>query len=105
MATFYNFIYDKYSALARWANEENKTNIIPYVRKIFYPRIIYLFDDLFYFFLFILMFISNQIYFYLIIYILFVTSIAQGLYNVFLHFYVAYNNFNVKAKNKKLYIK
>jgi phosphatidylglycerophosphate synthase len=105
MAAFYNFIYDKYSALARWSNEENRTNIIPYIRRIFYPRIIYSFDDFFYFFLFLLIFVNHQPYFYFIIYMLFITSIVQGLYNIFLHVYVAYINFNIKAKNKKLYLK
>ena len=105
-AIFDTFIYDKYSSLARWSNEENKTKIIPYLRKKIYPRITETCLDIYSLCFFILPFlVNNKFYFEKVILLLFVTIIAQSVQNLIFHFVVAYKSFGVSAKDKNYYTK
>ena len=44
--SYRHFILDRYAALARWNNEENKKKILPYIRKDKYSRILFTLLDL-----------------------------------------------------------
>lgn len=103
---FDSFIYDRYSALARWSNEENKKKVTPYLRKIIYPRITFTYTDIYSVCLFALPFLfKNDHLFKVVAYILFITFIISALQNVILHLIYAYKNFDLNAKDKKFYTK
>jgi len=46
LTSFDTFIYDRYSALARWSNSENRIKVLPYIKKTFMPKSTNLYSDL-----------------------------------------------------------
>ena len=57
LTPFHHFIYDRFSAISRWCNEENETEIKPYIRQKVSPRITFFLLDFQY--LFYLLFLLN----------------------------------------------
>ena len=97
-------IHDKYSALARWCNEENKTEIVPYLRKSFYPRINYTVHDLFLILIFSTPFlIKNKYYFLYLLQLLVLITFLSSIVNILKHIFYAKKNFLISARIKKNY--
>jgi len=94
-------IPDKYSALIRWANENNKTNLNPYLRKIFLPRLNYTFLDMWYLCIFILPFALNSkiIFINLLIIFTFLTF-TLNLIIILKHIFFAKKYLRQPAKDK-----
>ena len=46
LTPIHHFIYDRFSAISRWCNEENKTTIEPYIRQLSSPKIAFFLIDL-----------------------------------------------------------
>jgi len=94
LTPLHHLIYDRYSALARWSNEEHGTEIKPYIRKGVTPRITFLlFDFQFTLFFLIPLFINIPLLKHLLT-IYFLINIIEALYAVFCHVIYAYKNMN-----------
>lgn len=105
-AVFDTYVYDKYSSLARWLNQENKKKVIPYLRKKFLSRITFMYVDIYFLcFLTLLFTAENKFYFEKVVLLLFITFIIAAVQNLMLHFINAYKSFNNKAKDKEFYTK
>ena len=95
LTPIHHLIYDRYSALARWANEENSINIFPTLRYIISFRTIDFLLDLQYIFLVVIIFSLDFIIYYFIV--VFVTSI----YVMFLHIYYSKKYMNINASDHR----
>ena len=99
-------IHDKYSSLVRWMNKENKTEVIPYLRKRDFARLGFIMTDLNNLLLIILLFFSKNSEIFLIISILFFSSfLLTSLINLYKHFYSAQKVLRFQAQDKKTYEK
>ena len=47
LASFDTFILDRYSAIVRWFNKDNKKNFDPYIRKYFLFKLTLFYNDIF----------------------------------------------------------
>ena len=96
---FHHLIYDRYSSYARWSNEENRTNILPYIRRKVSPRVTFFLADLqvFLFFLIPLFISSSMLEFVLFAY--FLTIIIAGFHAIFSHVVHSYKTMNFSAKS------
>ena len=105
-AVFDTFVYDKYSSLARWSNEENKKKVIPYLRKKIFSRITFIYVDIYSICFLLLIFAGeNKIYFEKIVLLLFIIFIVAAIQNLIIHFAAVYKYFNNNAKDKEFYTK
>ena len=101
LTTFDSFIYDRYSALVRWSNEENKKKTKPYIKRTFLPKFPKIYNDVFSFSILLLFFLpkSGETFFVvcIIIFCVFLLSFAQ---NFLTHLFFARNNLGFPAKVK-----
>jgi phosphatidylglycerophosphate synthase len=94
-------IADKYSALVRWTNEENKTKIKPYLRKFLFPRLNYTLLDIWFLSLFLLPFtLNNNLNFVVLLSVFTFLTFAQNIIIILKHIYFARNNLRKLAKDK-----
>jgi len=94
-------ISDKYSALIRWANKDNKINLKPYLRKILFPRLNYTLHDMWFLCLFTLPYTLNNkiIFINLLLFFTFLTF-ALNLIIILKHIFFARKNLKILAKDK-----
>ncbi len=101
LTSFDSFIYDKYAALARWSNSENKAKVLPYIKKTFMPKLPFLYNDLITILLFLLPFLKfEKNFFFFSILSIFLIFIISALQTLVIHLYFAFINFNLNAKVK-----
>ena len=105
-AVFSSCIHDKYSSLVRWSNEENRTKIIPYLRKNVAKRIGFLCSDFQQIFILILPFLINNLNLLSKFYYVFViVMMLNYIQNIFKHIFYARKNLSLSARDKKSYSK
>ncbi len=99
LASFDTFILDRYSAIVRWFNEENKKDIKPYIRKTFLPRLSFLCTDIFIISIGCILLTknSNQHLYYNLLVIFFISSYSS-IQNVIIHLTFSFRN--LRHKNK-----
>jgi|TARA_B100000767_G_scaffold261020_1_gene272193 phosphatidylglycerophosphate synthase len=98
---FDSFIYDKYAALVRWHNAENKKKVLPYIKRSFLPKLPKIYNDIFSSLVFSLLFLDQEtIYFLIAIVLIFIFFIISALQTFLVHLYFASINLNFKAKVK-----
>jgi phosphatidylglycerophosphate synthase len=101
LTTFDSFIYDRYSALIRWSNEENNKKMLPYVKKKFLPNLPKIYNDIYTLLIFSLFFSQNENNLLFILFVsIFFTFSLSALQTFFVHQYFAYLNMNSNAKVK-----
>ncbi len=99
LASFDTFVLDRYSAIVRWFNDENKKNIKPYIRKTFLPRLTFLFSDIFVISVgFILFTKSDQQFLYYNLLIIFFVSSYSAIQNLVIHLIFSFKNLRFKNK-------
>jgi phosphatidylglycerophosphate synthase len=99
-------IHDKYASLVRWSNEENKTEIIPYLRKNRVPRVGYTLLDLQHVLIFAMpFFLDNTFILSKLFFTFIIITLSNYILNIFKHIFSAKKNLNINAKDKKLYTK
>ena len=99
MVSFDSFIYDKYSSLVRWSNLENNKKNVPYLRKKYFSRVFFTFEDLIFFSFIILAFIDIRSgLFAIILLLILLTQIFSSVSNLILHFLFSYQYLNIKKK-------
>ena len=98
LTPIHHLIYDRYSALSRWSNEENGTKIKPYIRQKASPRITFFLIDLQFllFFLIPIFFDSSMLRYLLLFY--FLTNIVSAIHTIINHILHSYRNMNFVAK-------
>jgi phosphatidylglycerophosphate synthase len=102
LTPFQHFIFDRYSSYARWSNEENGTNIKPYIRRKISPKLAFLLVDIQLIILFsIPMLINSSILGYALS-LFFLINIVAALHAIILHIFYSYKNMNVSA-NKNIH--
>ena len=101
LTTFDSFIYDRYSALIRWSNEENNKKMLAYVKKKFLPNLPKIYNDIYTLLIFSLIFSLNEnnFLFIILVSIFFIFSLS-ALQTFFVHLYFAYVNMSSNAKVK-----
>ena len=93
------FILDRYSAIVRWCNKENKTNLKSYIRKNLLFKFNIIIQDVIFFsilFLFVVGFNNSQIRSLMIL--IFSCVILSSIINLILHTFVAQKNLNFRKK-------
>lgn len=102
-AVFSTCIYDKYASLARWSNIENKTNILPYLKKnYFLINLSPFFNDVQQIFIFLLPLLIFNLNLLKISFYFFVSlMMIFYLQNIIKHIFFAKKNLTFQAKNKK----
>ena len=101
LTSFDTFIYDRYSALARWSNSENKIKILPYIKKTFMPKSTKFYSDLITILLLIMPILKfKENIFFINIYLFFLFFTVSALQNIMMHLYFANFNFKLQAKVK-----
>ncbi len=105
LAAFDTWIYDRYSALARWSNTENKNKkILPYIRHLSMTKIIYLIYDVVHILIVSMPFIfKNSFYFKLACAVIFFLYCSRSITNIFIHTRYAFIHMSLKSKPKKIY--
>lgn len=99
MISFDSFIYDKYSSLIRWSNLENNKKNLPYLRKKYFSRFFFTFEDIIFFSFIILAFIDIQsILFLTTLLLILLTQIFSSISNIVLHICFSYKYLNQKKK-------
>ena len=97
LTPIHHFIFDRYSSYARWSNEENGTNIKPYIRRGDSSRITYFLVDIQFLILFSIPIFINS---YLLIYVLllyFLIIIVAALHAIYLHISYSFKTMNITA--------
>jgi phosphatidylglycerophosphate synthase len=98
---FGQFIFDKYSALARWQNDETRKKIKPYIWKESVSKYFIFLKDLPIFLFLSLLFISNLKLIEIILFLYFMLNIFFDIYLIILHIYKSSKNMKVTAKNHR----
>ncbi len=101
MTPLHHLIYDRYSAIIRWCNEENGTSIKPYIRNDASPRLAFFFIDMQYLFLFSIVFIINSWFLKYALLIYFIINIFTGLHTIIKHVIYSFNSMNISADNHR----
>jgi len=103
VSPFGHFIFDKYSALARWQNLSSKNKIKPYIWKDKFKSVIFFIKDSQYFLIILSPFFLNTNYIDIILYYYFISNTLLNIYMVFFHTKSSYKQMNVFASdhNKK----
>lgn len=92
-------ILDKFSALVRWSNEQNKKNFQPYLRKKKFLRFFLILRDTTFLGTFLLIFFQDDIGVFKIIFIIICISLSiSSITNVIMHLYYASKYLNFKKK-------
>ena len=100
IAPFGHFIFDMYSALARWQNSNCRNKIKPYIWKNKNKKIIFFIKDTQYFSIIFSPFFLNTNYIYIILYYYFISNILFNIYMVVLHVKESSEQMNVFAANQ-----
>lgn len=102
LTPFHHLYYDRYSAYARWINEENKMSIKPYIKRCLSPRLNWFLNDLHYTCLVVIafLFLLNYWLWEYILLLYFLIHIGKGLFFISIHTKYAYNYMRVFAKQK-----
>jgi len=94
-----HFIFDKYSALARWQNLNSRRKIKPYIWKNKNKRIIFFIKDTQYFAIIFSPFFFNTNYIYIILFYYFISNILFNIYMIILHIKESSKQMNVFASD------
>ena len=99
LASFDTFVLDRYSAIVRWFNIENKKDIKPYIRKTFLPRLTFIYSDIFIISVGSVLLTKDypEIFYYNLLVIFLISSIS-AIQNLIMHVFFSYKN--LKFKNK-----
>ena len=103
ISPFGHFVFDKYSALARWQNLNSRNKIKPYIWKIKYKRIIFFVKDSQYFSIIFSPFFLNTNYIEIILYYFFISNTLFNIYMIIFHIRESSIQMNIFASdhNKK----
>ena len=89
---------DKFAALVRWSNEQNKKNLSPYIRKTKFFRFFASLRDIMFICVISLIFLTENLdYFKISLLIIFLSITISSLMNVLMHMYFA---IHLKFKKK-----
>lgn len=107
VTTFSNCMHDKYSSLARWSNLENKTKIIPYIRRRgIISRVHHLSDDVSSIALISLPLFLNKPFMLCSIFLIYLfVRFLSSAFNIVKHIISSKKNFKVLARKRNYYIK
>jgi len=100
IAPFGHFIFDMYSALARWQNSNCRNKIKPYIWKNKNKKIIFFIKDTQYFSIMFSPFFLNTNYIYIILYYYFISNILFNIYMIILHVKESSKQMNVFAADR-----
>lgn len=92
LTPWHHFIFDRYSAYARWINEEKNTDIKPYIRRNFCLKLASIGEDLERLFLMLSLF-----FFTAGMWVYFMVNIVLAVFYIFYHFHSA--SIYMKVKN------
>jgi len=97
------FIFDKFSSLVRWSNEENNKNFPPYIKIKNFNFIFNLFEDIYFFgllsfFLISFLLLNNLLFLKIILYMIFYVAICSSIFNFIRHFYFAHRFLNFRKR-------
>ena len=93
------FLLDRFSAITRWCNEENKLTKPTYIRKNNLLKVNIIFQDLNFILISLIFFFGlDSPYVIKIIYSFFTLLILSGIINYLVHIKYAYKNFNYRKK-------
>ena len=96
---FDTFIYDKFSSLVRWCNQENKNKFSPYIKKNKNPRLFFFFEDLVFLGVIFLFFFKNNLdYSQKILITIFSLHIISFYFNMNRHILLGYKFLNYNKK-------
>ena len=103
VSPFGHFVFDKYSALARWQNLNSRNKIKPYIWKIKYKRINFFVKDSQYFSIIFSPFFLNTNYIEVILYYFFISNTLFNIYMIIFHIRESSIQMNIFASdhNKK----
>ena len=97
LTPLHHLIYDRFSALSRWCNDENETEIKPYIRRESSPRITFLVIDFQYLLFYLIPILFNfSILRYLLLFY-FLTNIVSAVHVILSHIIHSYRSMNVNA--------
>jgi hypothetical protein len=94
-----HFVFDKYSALARWQNLNFRHKINPYIWKNKNKRVVFFMKDTQYFSIIISPFFLNTDYIYIILFYYFISNILFNIYMIVLHIKESSKQMNVFASD------
>ena len=90
---------DKFAALVRWSNEQNKKNLSPYIRKTKFFRFFASLRDIIFICVISLIFLTESLdYFKISLLIIFLSMTISSLMNVLMHMYFASKYLKFKKK-------
>ena len=90
---------DKFAALVRWSNEQNKKNLSPYIRKTKFFRFFASLRDIIFICVISLIFLTENLdYFKISLIIIFSSMTISSLMNVIMHMYFAGKHLKFKKK-------
>jgi phosphatidylglycerophosphate synthase len=96
---FDTFIYDKFSSLVRWCNQENKNKFSPYIKKIKNPRLFFFFEDFVFLAVILLFSFKNNLdYSQKILITIFSLHIISFYFNMNRHILLGYKFLNYNKK-------
>lgn len=91
LTPWHHFIFDRYSAYARWINEEKNTDIKPYIRKNFCLKLASIGEDS------ERLFLGLSVFFFIAgMWVYFIVNITLAVFYIFYHFHNAYIYMKVK---------
>jgi|694.fasta_scaffold13702_3 phosphatidylglycerophosphate synthase len=105
LTCFDTFIYDRYSAITRWMNNDLNLNIKPNIKSknFINLKIILLYQDIIFFLVMLLLVDSIDLsYLKIIIYLIFIITITSAIHNIVFHLIFSYKNLNYFSKKKKV---
>jgi len=101
LTPFHHLYFDRYSAFARWINQETKTNIKPYIKSHIFPRANNILLDLQFLCLLLMsLMIENNNFIYLCS-LYFLINITMGVFYIIIHTIYSYNNMKVSASEHR----
>ena len=100
VSPFGHFVFDKYSALARWQNLNSRNKIKPYIWKTKYKRIILFVKDSQYFSIIFSPFFLNTNYIEIILYYFFISHTLLNIYMIIFHIRESSIRMNIFASDR-----
>ena len=93
LSSFDTFILDRYSAIVRWFNKDNKKNFDPYIRKNFLFKLTSFYNDIFIIFIGLILITKSfpLIFYYNLMIIFFISSIS-AIHNLGIHIFFSHKN-------------
>jgi len=95
LTPIHHFIFDRYSSYARWSNEENGTNIRPYIRRTVSSRFSFFLVDIQLLIFFSIPILINSSILRYVLLLYFLIIIAAAFHAIILHIFYSYKTMNI----------